>query len=132
MKFSRILKQSWKEKKTTKSQFPKCENVDLAVKVGVMCRLDPSGGHHLIARPGKIQILTDRNTKNRFYWWVSKLTIANAQRTRELSALTFDKVIVNNNLLKKLFQSSGQTVLICHQITNMLLSICSQAFSCHL
>ena len=49
MRFSRILKQSWRE---TKSQFPKCENVDLAVKVGVMCRLDPSGGHHLIARPG--------------------------------------------------------------------------------
>ena len=105
MRFSRILKQSWKEKKTTKSQFPKCENVDLAVKVGVMCRLDPSGGHHLIARPGvKFKFSQTETQKNQFHWWVSKPNIANAQQTRQLSA--FAKVIannINNNLWREAF-----------------------------
>ena len=82
---------------TTKSQFPKCENVDLAVKVGVMCRLDPSGGHHLIARPGvKFKFSQTETQKIDFIdgYQKSKPYIADAQQTRELSA--FAKVIANN------------------------------------
>ena len=97
-----------------------------------MCRLDPSGGHHLIARPGvKFKFSQTETQKIDFiamHWWVSKPNIANAQQTRELSA--FAKVIannINNNLLEKLFQSCSQKVPICHQIVNVLLSSCSQA-----
>ena len=66
-----------------------------------MCRLDPSGGHHLIARPGvKFKFSQTETQKIDFIdgYQKSKPYIADAQQTRELSA--FANATTKTSLIK--------------------------------